>query len=177
MARSLAHAVTISLLSIAVVWADDNARDLWRSRPELMGVCMKEKITALLVYHRPDPLDTLRSALEIQSIQTRSVRTCGEALLLLWGRQPPHLAFTDTQLPDGNWADVIALAGKAPAPVNVIVVSRLVDVAFYLEAIERGAYDFLTPPFEPSELAHIVRCAASNVPHRGTTRESRRAAR
>ena len=92
---------------------------------------MQERITALLVHDRPEPMGSLRRALESQCIETQSVRSCHEASQALWGRQPPHLALTDTRLPDGSWEVVVNLAARAPAPVNVIVVSEVVDVAVY----------------------------------------------
>ena len=124
---------------------------------------MPEETKALLLHSRRDPLRALRQALERQGVTTVQARNCAEATHLLQGLEPPHLVFTDTQLPDGNWADAIRLARKAAAPVNVIVVSRLVDVRLYVEALEAGAFDFIAPPFEDSELAHIVRCAAANA--------------
>lgn len=128
---------------------------------------MKSKVKALLVHHREHPWQALKLALDSQLVETRSVPTCGEALGYLWSDDAPHLVFTDTQLPDGNWSDVITLARKAPMRTNVIVVSAQVDVPFYLEAIDRGAFDFVTPPFEPKVLAHIIRCAAESSSSRG----------
>jgi DNA-binding NtrC family response regulator len=111
-------------------------------------------------------MEILQAALARHGVATERARTCGEALLHLWSERPPHLLFTDAHLADGNWADVLAVARKSPAPVNVIVVSRQVDVSFYVEAIERGAFDFITPPLADAELAHVVRSAAEDVRHR-----------
>jgi DNA-binding NtrC family response regulator len=124
---------------------------------------MEEKIKALLVQVRPGPFDALRLALEEQAVEIRTARNCGEAALDLWSDRPPHLVFTDVQLADGNWADVLTLASKASAPVNVIVVAPLVDVSFYVRAIERGAFDFVVPPLATPELLHVVRSAAENA--------------
>ena len=82
---------------------------------------------------------------------------------MLGGMNPAPLVFTDTQLPDGTWADVLALAQKAKLPVNVIVVARVVDTRFYVEVIETGAFDFLAPPFNATDLAYVVRSAMDNV--------------
>ena len=82
---------------------------------------------------------------------------------MLGGLNPAPLVFTDTQLPDGTWADILALAEKAKLPVNVIVVARVVDTRFYVEAIETGAFDFLAPPFNATDLAYVVRSAMDNV--------------
>jgi DNA-binding NtrC family response regulator len=127
------------------------------------GVVMKEIIRALLVQARHDPLDALRMALEEQSIDIFAARNCAEAALTLLSNFPPHMVFTEIQLADGNWADVLALAGKAPAPVNVIVVAPFVDISFYVQAIERGAFDFIVPPLSDPELLHVVRIAAENA--------------
>jgi DNA-binding NtrC family response regulator len=124
---------------------------------------MQEKITALLVHDRPEPMGFIRRALECQSIETQSVKTCQEAHQTLWGRYPPHLVLADPRLPDGSWEDVVLLAAKAPTPVNVIVVSEVVDIAFYLEAIQRGAFDFIVPPMSLLDLTHVVRSAVDNV--------------
>jgi DNA-binding NtrC family response regulator len=124
---------------------------------------MKESIKALLVQARHDPLHALRPALEKQSMDIFIARNCMEAALTLGANSPPHLVFTEIQLADGNWEDVLTLAAKAPAPVNVIVVAPFVDVGFYVQAIERGAFDFIVPPLSDPELQHVVRIATENV--------------
>jgi DNA-binding NtrC family response regulator len=124
---------------------------------------MKETIRALLVQARHDPLDALRMALEEQSIDIFAARNCAEAALARLSNCPPHMVFTEIQLADGDWADVLALAGKASAPVNVIVVAPFVDISFYVRAIERGAFDFIVPPLSDPELLHVVRIAAENA--------------
>jgi DNA-binding NtrC family response regulator len=124
---------------------------------------MKERTRALLVQTRHDPLDTLRLVLEEQSIDIQIARNCAEAALALWSDPPPHIVFTEVQLADGNWADVLTLSTKASAPVNVIVLAPFVDVGFYVETIERGAFDFIVPPHSDPELLHVVRSAAENA--------------
>jgi DNA-binding NtrC family response regulator len=124
---------------------------------------MQERIKALLVHDRPEPMGFVRRALECQFIETQSVRTCGEAHQTLWERQPPHLVLAGARLPDGSWEDVVLLAAKAPEPVNVIVVSEVVDIAFYLDAIQRGAFDFIVPPMSLPDFNYVVRSALDNA--------------
>jgi DNA-binding NtrC family response regulator len=124
---------------------------------------MKEHIRALLVQARHDPLDDLRAALEEQSIDVFMARNCAEAALALWTGPPPHMVFTEVKLPDGGWDDVLTMSTKSSAPVNVIVVAPFVDVGFYVEAIERGAFDFIVPPHSDPELVHVIRNAAENA--------------
>lgn len=129
---------------------------------------MTERNSALLVHHNSDTLATLQGALERLGMHTLHAESRAQAQRMLGGRNPVPLVFTDTQLPDGSWADIVAVAGKAKLPVNVIVVARVVNTRFYVEAIESGAFDFLAPPFNATDLAYVVRSAQDNVIARRT---------
>ena len=124
---------------------------------------MTERITALIVHQNSDTLATLKGALERQGMSFIHAQSRAQAKRMLGGLNPAPLVFTDTQLPDGTWADILALAQKAKLPVNVIVVARVVDTRFYVEVIETGAFDFLAPPFNATDLAYVVRSAMDNV--------------
>jgi DNA-binding NtrC family response regulator len=124
---------------------------------------MTERITALLVHHNSETLAILKGALERQGMHTIHAESRAQAKRMLGGLNPAPLVFTEAQLPDGTWADVLAVAEKATQPVNVIVVARVVDTRFYVEAIETGAFDFLAPPFVATDLAYVVRSALDNV--------------
>jgi len=141
---------------------------------------MTERITALCVHQNSETLATLEGALERQGMLVAHAESRAQAKRMLGGLDPAPLVFTDTQLPDGTWADILAEAEKAAQPVNVIVVARLVDTRFYVEAIETGAFDFLAPPFMAEDLAYVVRSALDNVvarrgarPHIAATVEDR----
>lgn len=124
---------------------------------------MKERIRALLVHTQQEPMAPLGFVLEQQGVDVEQVATCGEAHLTLRQDKPPHLVFTDTTLSDGQWTSALAAAKKAPLPVRAVVVSRVVDVGLYLDTLDQGAYDFLTPPFDEREVAHILKNAVSDV--------------
>jgi len=124
---------------------------------------MNERISALLIYERLGAFGEVQLMLENRGIEIQIARSCGDALLRLWSEQPPHLVFTETQLVDGIWADVLSTTRKSRLPVNVIVVSRIADVNLYVQVLERGAFDCIIPPFEVFELDHVIRCATDNV--------------
>ena len=124
---------------------------------------MTERNTALLVHQNSETLATLHGALERQGMHIIHAESRAQAKRLLGGLNPVPLVFTDTQLPDGTWADIVAVAGMANLPVNVIVVARVVNTRFYVEAIESGAFDFLAPPFNATDLAYVVRSAMDNA--------------
>ena len=129
---------------------------------------MTERITALLVHKNSETLAALKGALERQGMRTTQAESRAQAQRLLGGLNPAPLVFTETELPDGTWTDILAIAEKAKKPVNVIVVARVVNTRFYVEAIETGAFDFLAPPFNATDLAYVVRSAMDNVIARRT---------
>ena len=123
---------------------------------------MNDHFLALLVYDRAHPLETLSTVLKELSVETYSVRTCKEARERVL-RIRPDLIFTDTCLPDGSWTDVVDMAERSDSPVNVIVVSATEDVQLYISALERGAFDFLLPPFEAQGLDFVVRSGGEDA--------------
>ena len=124
---------------------------------------MLHKITALLVHHNSDMFITLQATLEHLGVRDTHAESRAQAKRLLGVQKPVPLVFTDTHLPDGMWSDILALAQKAALPVNVIVVARVVNTRFYIETIEAGAFDFVAPPFNATDLTHVIRHAADNV--------------
>jgi len=131
---------------------------------------MPEKVTVLLVSDGREPFEKLELALDIQGVRTYRAESSAEVPVLLEQPESPQMIFTDTTLSDGTWADVLGLAARHKVPV--IVVSRLVDHELYIQSLERGAFDFVVPPFVREDLAHIVRCAAWNRSARRMTQAS-----
>ena|ERR1700752_2808837 len=125
---------------------------------------MGTSFRALLVHNDEEPWTGLRPLLECQGIETSRVRSCAEAELVLQSAEPHLLVLTEPVLPDGTWAEILDLAGRTPSPVPVVVVSRYVDVDLYLDVLEKGAWDFIVPPFYASDLAYVVNGAILSAP-------------
>lgn len=124
---------------------------------------MQNGIRALLVHDCLETMAYFRHALEALQIETETAGTCREAGSILGNAPPPHLVFTGERLADGSWQDVILLAAISSAPINVIVVSDVVDIPFYLDAIQGGAFDFIVPPMSFSDFSYVVESAAGNA--------------
>jgi DNA-binding NtrC family response regulator len=124
---------------------------------------MRGTVTALLIFHRTEPYNDLEAALEKLAVRTGRARTLAEACHIMSTVNLPLLVFTESELPDGNWADVVSLSARAASPVSVIVMGQEIDTKLYVSVIEGGAFDFMAPPFEAPDLAHVVRCAADNA--------------
>jgi DNA-binding NtrC family response regulator len=134
------------------------------------SLMMKPKFSVLLAHYRNDRFGTLNPILEALSMKVIQVRSLKEAEATLCEIPCPHLVLTDAALPDGNWMDVLDIAAKAVEPVNVIVISPVADIKLYLDAMDHGAFDFMTDSFTVPEIVHILKCALDNVARRRRAR-------
>jgi two-component system, NtrC family, response regulator PilR len=73
--------------------------------------------------------------------------------------QPFPLVLTDLVMPDGSGMDVLAAAKKRSEATEVIVMTAHSTVEAALEAMRNGAYDFVTKPFSPAEIAALAQKA------------------
>jgi DNA-binding NtrC family response regulator len=124
---------------------------------------LTQEITALFVHDHGEHLARFEEFLRLRKIEPAHARNCEEASRALQQDSPPLLIFTDTRLADGSFRDILDMAAKAEKFVNVFVVSKLGNITVYMEAMERGAFDFLTPNMEPSRFPAILLSAASEA--------------
>jgi two-component system, NtrC family, response regulator AtoC len=71
------------------------------------------------------------------------------------------LVITDLKMPGKSGMDVLSFSLKTKPSVPVIMVSAFGSVEAAVAAMKRGAYDFITKPFNPDELLQVVRKALS----------------
>jgi two-component system response regulator PilR (NtrC family) len=106
----------------------------------------------------------LRKVLEItfrrqghEVVAVPGVKTALEAI-----RQSPApfaLVLTDLVMPDGSGMDVLTAAKQRSEATEVLVMTAHSTVDAALEAMRRGAYDFVTKPFSPAEIAALAQKA------------------
>jgi DNA-binding NtrC family response regulator len=70
---------------------------------------------------------------------------------------------TYSAFPGGTWLDVLHLVREAPRDVRVIVTDPQADARFWAEALNLGAFDLVTQPFEEYEVRRIVQNACARV--------------
>lgn len=124
---------------------------------------MPEDILVLLAHDHAVHMCSLRMILEKPAARIFEAATLSEVARQLNSAKPPHVIFTDTFLVDAPWSDVLSIAARASVPMDVIVAPRLTDMDLYLEALESGAFDFLTPPWAEKDVAHVFRSAVEHV--------------
>ena len=98
---------------------------------------------------------SIREALESEGYGVTDVDRVDRALDSL-GREEFDLAVVDQRLPDGEGMDVLR-AVKARFPdVPVVLMTAYSSVQDAVEAMRRGAYDYLNKPFDLDELILVI---------------------
>ncbi len=75
----------------------------------------------------------------------------------------PQLVICDDRMEDGDWNVILDVTIKERNPPYLIVTSRLADDRLWAEVLNRGGYDLLAKPYEPSEVIRVVGTAWSRV--------------
>lgn len=84
--------------------------------------------------------------------------TCAEAREL-WNGKSYDVIFLDIQLPDGNGLDVLKEFREAKPDQEILITSGLSDSRYIVEAIKRGATDYITKPVDKD----LLFCALNKI--------------
>src|SRR5580765_2033854 len=111
-----------------------------------------------------DDEDSIRWVLERACAQhghtVVTVASGAEALQALRGR-PFDLALVDIRMPDISGLDVLSRARQEGIDTLFIVMTAQNTMANAIEATKRGAYDYLTKPFDLEQVAALITRALS----------------
>jgi len=66
------------------------------------------------------------------------------------------VVLTESSFPGGNWLDVLHLVRELPREIRVVVTDPHADARFWAEALNLGAYDLVTQPFDEHEVQRIL---------------------
>jgi NtrC-family two-component system response regulator AlgB len=98
---------------------------------------------------------TMRTCLETDGCQVWEAESEEPALIAL-GREPIDLAFLDLRLGRANGLDLLPrLLAERPG-LTVVIITAYASVDTAIEAIRRGAGDYLPKPFTPAQLRLVV---------------------
>ncbi len=75
----------------------------------------------------------------------------------------PQLVICDDKMEDGDWNVILDVTIKERNPPYLIVASRLADDRLWAEVLNRGGYDLLAKPYEPSEVIRVVGTARARL--------------
>jgi putative nucleotidyltransferase with HDIG domain len=114
--------------------------------------------------------EVVSTLLEAQGFECLTAQNGRQALPLLAANQF-DLVLSDIVMPEMNGLDLLDRVRSLHPDVPIIMITALHDISTALEAIRRGAYDYLLKPFERDQLFLAVRRA---LEHRRLVTENRR---
>lgn len=106
----------------------------------------------------------------VEAYLSQTVREARQAML----RKTFGMVFCDVECSDGGYAEILQACGELCPEAAVVVTSRREDARTYLDAMRRGAFDFILWPYCPSEVARIVRTALETKRPRARTADALR---
>jgi len=108
----------------------------------------------------PDPQDHVSLGGMFSRTRWRLIEApdCGNALDLL-RRDQVGVLICEASLPDGSWREMLDSVSGLPTSPLLIVASAKPDDALWAEALNLGAYDVLSKPFDRGEVVRIVSLA------------------
>jgi DNA-binding NtrC family response regulator len=95
----------------------------------------------------------------------------GKEALRLAAERHHDIALVDIKMPGIDGLDLQERLIKECPDLTIIVMTAYASVESAVRALKNGAYDFITKPFDPDELSHLVRRAAE---HRSLRSENAR---
>lgn len=110
----------------------------------------KERI--LVVDDEPSIRKYLQTLLEVDGYDVETVSSGREAIARVNGGDRPDFIILDVLMPELNGIETLKELMQADRSLNVIMLSCSNEVGTVVEAIRIGAHDYLTKPFEKTEL-------------------------
>jgi len=113
-------------------------------------MAVREKI--LVVDDEPSIRKYLQTLLEVDGFDVEAVSSGREAIKRISDGVHPDFVILDVLMPEMNGIDTLKELMQLDRSLNVIMLSCSNEVGTVVEAIRIGAHDYLTKPFEKSEL-------------------------
>ena len=113
-------------------------------------MAVKEKI--FVVDDEPSIRKYLQTLLEVEGFDVETLSSGPEAIEKINKGDRPDFIILDVLMPEMNGIDTLKELLQIDRSLNVIMLSCSNEVGVVVEAIRLGAHDYLTKPFEKSEL-------------------------
>ena len=122
---------------------------------------MRETLSVLFASLDEATVQTVRKAIQGYCSSTTS---CGstEEIFETLRSESIDVVLLDLQPPFENSFDLLSELRARSPETEIVLVSRFDDKTLWLEALQRGAYDFLPKPVQLSELKRVLLQATEN---------------
>jgi DNA-binding NtrC family response regulator len=133
-------------------------------------------VPVLVVDDEPEITNILRHCLSAQGFDAVAASN-GMQALEIFRAQPVPVVLLDLRMPGVGGLDVLSDLLRLDRHVSVVILTADMEVATVVEAMRRGAYDYLTKPVQLDEVVLTVRRALERRELLGEVEELRREAR
>ena len=129
---------------------------------------MNAKASILIVDDETVVRDSLGKWFEEEGYNVETATTARDALLKL-PVQRWDVALVDIKMPGMDGLELQRKIREVDPEILIIIMTGYASVETAVQALKDGAYDYITKPFDPDDLAHLVRKA---LEHRRTKEEN-----
>lgn len=123
---------------------------------------MSTQVKVLMIEDSASLSAIYQAFLEDTEYHLVTAETLGAAHAVL-GAFQPDIVLLDIELPDGNGMDFLSEAVTLDSPPKIIVMTAYGTSDMAVKAIQKGAFDFLTKPFDAARLRVTLDNAASQL--------------
>jgi len=117
---------------------------------------MPKKSTILVIDDEETMCDACQQVLNKSGYHTETSADGADGLRKV-REFPPDLVLVDLKMPGISGMEVLEKIGKIDSTIISIVITGYATIESAVEAMKRGAYDFLPKPFTPDELRIIIK--------------------
>ncbi len=120
-----------------------------------LQITRKGLIKILVVDDEPKVCEQVKLFFQSKGYEATTA-TNGEEAIAKLKYERPHLVLLDVRMPGVNGIEVLRQAKKLDPAVGVIMVTAVQDEEVFKEALEEGAFDYLTKPLNLTYLESRV---------------------
>jgi DNA-binding NtrC family response regulator len=121
----------------------------------------KRPASILIVDDEAIVLDSLAGWFRQDGYRVETAKSGKEALRLLADRSF-DIALVDIKMPGMDGLELQQRMAEADPNLTVVIMTAYASVESAVKALKAGAYDYVTKPFDPEELSHLVQRASEH---------------
>ncbi len=133
---------------------------------------MPEKISILIVDDEDSVRDALLNWFLEDGYEVEAAENAKKALQMLEGRNY-NIILTDIKMPGMDGLELHRRIRSLNRETIVIIMTAFASVETAVQALKEGAFDYVTKPFDPDDLSHLIRNAAAQIALRSENRALR----
>jgi DNA-binding NtrC family response regulator len=123
---------------------------------------MEVKISILIVDDEESVRDSLYNWFAEDGYDVECAADAKEALSMLESRQF-HIILADLKMPGMDGLEMQQRIRELNKESIVIIMTAFASVETAVRALKEGAYDYITKPFDPDDLSHLIRNASKQI--------------